>query len=135
MPFTDLPFAEGGPEFPEAPTQPAPIPVGLLASARKRALGHAAYQIDPEIVCQLPGIPPGSQSAIVIAEAATDSIPAGRVLLRFWMDGTWPSVIAGLPMYDGQAYEIVGLDDLQNTRIISTDGNPHVLQIQYFSYL
>jgi hypothetical protein len=141
MPFSDLPIATPGPEYPVAPTDPAAQPTQFLASSRRKAIGNASAQIDPSKVCSLIGdgtegsslIFPGSNAAIITVEAANNSIPAGQPLIRFWMDGTWPSTISGIPTYDGQSYEIQCLDDLQNFRMISVDGNQHVLQIQFFS--
>jgi hypothetical protein len=141
MPFTDLPLATPGPEYPVAPTEPATGPQLFNALQRKRAIGNASAQIDPTKVCSLIGdgtpgsnlITPGANSALITVEAANDSIVAGKALIRFWMDGTWPSVIAGTPTYDGGTYEIQCIDDLNNFRMISTDGNQHVVQIQFFS--
>jgi len=134
MSFTTLPVAVPGPEYPTAPTTPAAGPTAFIANARKRAVGHASAQIDPTKVCSLLGLwPAGSNSAIVTVEAANSSIPDGQVLIRFWMDGQWPSTISGIPTYDGQSYEIQCADDLNNFRMISTDGNQHVVQIQFFS--
>lgn len=136
MPFSDLPIAVPGPEYPNAPANPAAGPTAFIASARKRAIGFASAQIDPTKVCSLAGLfVPGANSCIITVEAANSSIPAGQPLIRFRQDGTWPSVISGTPTYDGQSYEIQCLDDMNNLRMISTDGNQHVLQIQFFSGL
>lgn len=141
MPFSSLPVATPGPEYPTSPVNPAPIPTAYLASSRKRAMGHASAQIDATKVCSLIGdgtlgsnlIPPGAQSCIMTVEASDSSIPDGQVLIRFWMDGQWPDTVSGIPTYNGQSYEIGCVDDLNNFRMISTDGNQHVVQIQFFS--
>lgn len=135
MSFSTLPVAIPGPEYPTQPTHPAAGSTGNIALTRKRAVGNASYQIDAAKVCALPALPVGAQSCIMMVEAANNTIPGGQVLLRFWMDGQWPTVISGLPTYDGQAYEIIGLDDMNNFRVISTDGNQHVMQFQFFSNL
>jgi hypothetical protein len=36
-------------------------------------------------------------------------------------------------MYHGSVIEIISLDDLTNTRIISTDGLSHKINVQYVS--
>jgi hypothetical protein len=130
----DLPLAEAGPEGGDQPTQPAGAPTGSLNLTRKRSIGNASYRIDPSIVCALPAITPGAQSALLVVEPAPGAT-AGKPLIRIWMDGTWPSTISGLPAYEGATLEITGADDLKNFRAISVDGLTHKLNIQYFSYL
>lgn len=129
----DLPLidpADGG----VPPEGPAPGTPGILNLTRKRAIGNASYRIDPTAVCPLPAITPGAQSAFLWVEAAPGAV-AGKALVRIWCDGQWPTVISGAPAYDGGTIEISGADDLNNCRMISADGLPHKINIQYFSYL
>ena len=130
----DIAVAPHGPEYPTAPTQPSNGSQGFLAAARKRSVGNGTARLSTNTVTALPPITPGAQSAIMVLEAA----PGGdktKALGRFWMDGKWPDVVQGMPMYDGSVIEITGLDDLINTRMISTDGAQHKINVQYFSYL
>jgi hypothetical protein len=131
---SDLPLAGPGDEGSSQPSNPAPGTPGTLNITRKRAIGNSSYRIDPSIVCALPAITPGAQSAILVVEPAPGAT-AGKPLIRIWLDGQWPSVISGLPAYEGATLEINGADDLKNFRAISTDGRPHKLNIQFFSYL
>lgn len=127
-----LSLAGPGPEGAVAPTSPAQPSNGFLLSSHKRAIGNASYRLDPSNVVAMPGIPAGSQSAILVLEAAPGAA-AGKPLGRFWADGTWPTTISGLPAYDGAVIEIIGQDDLYNFRMISVDGLTHKINIQYYS--
>jgi hypothetical protein len=134
LPTDDSGIAIGtpGPEFPIAPTGAASNNQGFLVSSVKRAIGNGTCRLDPSDTITLPTITPGAQSAILVLEAAPDAV-AGAALGRFWSDGTWPGVVTGMPMYDGAVIEIISADDLANTRIISTDGLSHKINVQYFS--
>jgi hypothetical protein len=139
--FGSLLVAYPGPEGPGGSPDPGAGLGGILAGNRKRAIANASFQINATEVCQLPnqsletGIPAAAQAAIVVVEAANDTIPPGITLIRFWMDGSAPSTISGLPAYDGMPFEIIGADDLKNFRCISATGDQHVLQVQYFTGL
>jgi hypothetical protein len=135
-------LAYPGPEYPDAPAAPAAGSTSFLANQFKKAVGNASLQVDPAKVCMFAAnaiggsiIPPGAQSAIVTVEPANNGIAAGTVLIRFWMDGTWPSTVNGLPAYNGMTFEIQGIQDLTNFRFISADGNQHILQVQFFTAL
>ncbi|RFZ84764.1 hypothetical protein DYU05_03930 [Mucilaginibacter terrenus] len=128
----DIPVGGQGPEFPTEPAAPAQTTGLFLTASVKRAIGNGTMRLDATKTCVLPPITPGAQSAIMVMEPAPGATP-GRVLARFWMDGTWPGVASGLPIYEGSIIEIIGLQDLTNTRIISTDGLQHKLNVQYFS--
>jgi hypothetical protein len=139
--FADLGFAYPGPEGAGGSLTPRAGQGGQTTITRKRAVDNATFQMPATDVCQLPnnsltdGLRAGANSCIIIAEASDGSIPAGTVLIRMWMDGTAPTTITGIPLYAGMPVEIIGQDDLLNTRFVSADGNPHVLQVQYFTGL
>lgn len=137
--FATLPVAYPGAEGAGGSVNPMPGQTGMIAGIRKRAINNATFQMHATNVCQLPnqglttGLAVPAQSCILIMEPSSNAIAAGTVLVRMWMDGTAPTTITGLPLYAGVPYEIQGQDDLMNARFVSADGNPHVLQIQYFS--
>jgi hypothetical protein len=134
LPTDDSGIAIGtpGPEFPTPPTEPAFNGSGFLTGSTKRAIGNGTCRLDPADTITLPTITPGAQSAILVLEAAPGADKT-TALGRFWSDGTWPGVVTGMPMYHGSVIEIISLDDLTNTRIISTDGLSHKINVQYFS--
>ena len=70
--------------------------------------------------------------AIVVLEAAAGADKTA-VLARFWMDGSHPSNTEGLPLKDMGVFEIVGVTNVKNFRIITADDRAHILQIQYLS--
>ncbi|MBD1364374.1 hypothetical protein IDJ77_11195 [Mucilaginibacter sp. ZT4R22] len=134
LPTDDSEIAVGtpGPEFPVPPTAPATTPQGVLSIVRKRAIGNGTCRLDPADNITLPTITQGAQSAILVLEAAPGA-DKSTALGRFWSDGTWPGTVTGMPMYHGSVIEIVGMEDLNNTRIITTDGLTHKINVQYFS--
>ncbi|MGZ3983424.1 MAG: hypothetical protein ACXVJE_19505 [Mucilaginibacter sp.] len=131
-----LPLSQPGPEGSTPPVESTPVPVGFLASARKRAIGNSTCLLDATIVSALFEITPGAQSCILVIEAA-DGHVAGTPCARIFCDGLWPNSAdkKGLPIYDGATIEISGAADLAQARIASADGLNHLMNIQYYSYI
>lgn len=116
-----------------APEGPNAAPGTFLSATRKKSIGNGTCRLNSTDVVALPGITPQAQSAILVLETAPGGDKASA-LGRFWMDGTWPNVVEGLPMYHGSVIEVLGAEDIGNMRIISTDGRNHKINVQYFSY-
>jgi hypothetical protein len=117
-------------------TLPTPGVPSLLNNAKERAIGNATGVLSTvggaESVGALPGNHQGVATAILVLEAAQGATP-GAIIARIWQDGTHPTTGKGLPLTNGSLIEIIGLDNIQNTRIISVDGLAHKIQVQYFN--
>jgi hypothetical protein len=75
-------------------------------------------------------IPDGTKYCIIqVREVVTSSSTS---VIRYWLDGSDPTTTTGINRGDNEAFDIYGLENIKNFRVIRTSANAHVLQVQYF---
>ena len=115
---------------------PIPIAGGLIGQLLQRAVDSTYFKLDTYVVgTDTPAavaIPnnKGYQKATIVIE---QQVSTGGICARYWLDGRWPTVTTGLPLVDKQVINVTCAEDLQNIRLVSTDGNEHVIQVQFFN--
>ena len=116
---------------------PTPIAGGFGGTYQNRAIKNTYFELPGYIIgtdipkaVHIPNIA-GSRKAVLSIEQNGGT--AGAIIARYWLDGTWPTRTTGIPLRDKDKITIECYDDLLNCRIVSTDTNQHIIQVQLFN--
>ena len=133
----NIPTAPFNDEESRTPAAPGLLPYQI---SERTAIGHGFAKLptytpgtDEPPAAALPAVNTAALFAVVTIEAAPGSTAAGGRVVRFWLDGSWPTQTTGIALKDGDRYEINGSQDVANARFVSADGLAHVIQVQYFN--
>lgn len=80
-------------------------------------------------VKNLPNIPTEANYAVITCESSNTTTAFARCSQS---QGYTPSAVNGVPLVDGQKFDILGRDSVSNFKIIQTDAGTHKIWVEYF---